>query len=322
MTIKLVLLFMVLFTSFLLFTAVLQLVFMNNRSLQKRMNRYLDLNDKVKLNRKHFNVLVQMQLYKQTVKDKVLTKKKNDKLDQLLARAGLSTKPEEYVLFQWILTALCGGLLFLLTGNIVVGIVGVLLGYMSPRWWVKKKVSDRMNRFNDGLEDMIMTVVGSLRAGFSFTQALKTVVEESESPIKEEMETLLKEMQYGTTMEEALYHLKERMPSEDLELMIQSILIQRQVGGNLAVVLETIVRTIRDRNKIQRQIRTLTAQGRLSGIVIGLLPVVLGFALYLIEPTYIGALFTHPIGLIMVGSAAVSGSIGFVLIRKMTRIEV
>lgn len=310
------------FTCFLLFAVVLQTLFLSDRKLDKRINRYLHLNNKRKLGRKRFNLLVQMQLYKQTIREKVLTKQKNDRLEQMLGRAGLPMRPEEYILFQWIAVAICGGLLFLVSGNPLLLLLGGIAGYVLPRWFVRKKERERIAKFNDGLQDMITTIIGSLRAGFSFPQALKTVVQESENPIRDEMETVLKEMQYGATMEDALYHLKERMPSKDLDLMVQSILIQRQIGGNLAYILETIVQTIRDRNKIQRQIKTLTAQGKMSGMVIGLLPVALAFLLYLIEPSYIGILFRNPIGLIMLSGGVVSGIIGFVLIRKMTTIEV
>lgn len=309
-------------TSFLMFMAVLHLIFDSNKRLNKRLKRYLAMNDSKPLTSKKFNVLVQMQLYKQNVREHMLSKQKNEKLAQLLARAGIPIKPEEYIIFQWITTALCGGLFFILFGKLLFALVGVIVGFMFPRWWIRKKQRDRLNQFNDSLQDMITTVIGSLRAGFSFSQALKTVVDESESPIKEEIDLVLKEMQYGSTMEDALHQLKERMPSEDLDLMIQAILIQRQIGGNLATVLETIVQTIRDRNKIQRQIRTLTAQGRLSGIVIGALPIVLGFVLYLIQPEYIGTLFHHPIGMIFTVCGVISGCIGFVLIRKVTTIEV
>lgn len=310
------------FSSFLIFSAVLQAVLLSDRRLNKRLNRYLQLNDKKKLSRKSFNLMVQLQTYKHTVREKVLTKKKGERLETMLARAGLAMRPEEYVLFQWIAAALAGGLLYLLSGNGVFLLAGGLAGYCAPRWFVKKKEKERINAFNDGLQDMITTIIGSLRAGFSFAQALKTVVQESENPIREEMEQVLKEMQFGSNMEDALHHLKERMPSEDLDLMVQSILIQRQIGGNLATILETIVQTIRDRNKIQRQIKTLTAQGRMSGMVIGLLPIIIAVLLYMIEPEYIGTLFTHPIGMMMLGGGAVSGCIGFVLVRKMTQIEV
>lgn len=311
-----------LFTSFFLFFALLRAVFLNDKRLEKRMKRYLTVDSTLPIPRKKFNFVVQMQLYKKAVRDKVLTKSKNERLELMLRRAGVPIKPEEYVLFQWICTALTGGVFFLLFGNIIFLAIGIVAGYLAPGWWVGRKLKNRIKDFNEALPDMITTTIGSLRAGFSFPQALKTVVDESEGPMKEEMETLLREMQYGSSMEDALHDLKERMPSEDLDLMIQAIVIQRQVGGNLATVLEAIVTTIRDRTRIQRQILTLTAQGRLSGLVIGLLPIVLGFILYLIQPDYIGSLFVHPIGQIMVGGSIISGIVGFVFIRKLTIIEV
>lgn len=276
---KWVLTLLFLCSSFLLFTAIFQLVLAHERKLYK-------------------------------------------KLEPFLAGAGVSIRPEKYVLLQWISSSLCAGLLYLIFGIIYFGLIGFVIGFKIPRWWMQQIKKDRLNRFNDGLQDMITTIIGSLRAGFSFVQALKAVVDESESPIKEEIELVLKEIQYGRTMEAALQQLKERMPSEDLDLMIQAILIQRQIGGNLALILETIVQTIRDRNKIQRQIRTLTAQGRLSGIIIGALPIVLGTLLYLIQPDYIGTLFHHRIGVIFLLGGSISACIGFILIRKLTTIEV
>jgi tight adherence protein B len=316
------LLLMVSFTSFLFFIGLFQLFFLSDKRMEKRMKHYLQLQQKKGLDRKKFNLILQMQLTKQKIRKQVLTKDKNNQLSLLLNRAGVPLKPEEYVLFQWISTALMAGFLYLLSGNVLFLIIGAGLGFMIPKWWLKKKQRVRLTKFNEGLPDMITTIVGSLRAGFSFPQALKTVSEESESPIKDEIQHVLREMQYGNSIEDALNDLVDRMSSEDLELMVQAILIQRQVGGNLATVLDKIVQTIRDRTKIHRQIMTLTAQGRLSGIVIGLLPIILGFFLYLIEPEYIGSLFTHPVGFMMVAGGAVSSLIGFILIRKLTTIEV
>lgn len=318
---KYIIIIFFLFSSFLFYFYLIRKIFFGDRRLEKRMKRYLAHSDQ-KLNRKHFNLILQYQLAKQRIRKNVLTKEKNSKLEILIARSGLPIKPEEYVLFQWISTAFMGCLLVLITGQWLFLPVGSVFGFLFPRWYLKKKQRERISRFNDSLPDMISTVVGSLRAGFSFPQSLKTVVEEAESPIKDEMETVLKEMQYGSSLEDSLNDLKERMPSEDLDLMIQAILIQRQVGGNLATVLDKIVETIRDRTKIQRQIKTLTAQGRLSGIVIGLLPIILSFVLYLIEPQYIGTLFHHPIGLALTVAGLISGIIGFVLIKKITTIEV
>ncbi|MEB3100273.1 type II secretion system F family protein [Ferviditalea candida] len=313
---------MFMMTAFLFFLYILQKLFMSNKRLEKRIERYLAVQDKKGLDRKRFNLLVQLQLYKRTVREQVLTKKKNDKLGRMLERAGVSLKPEEYILFQWIATALGGGLFLLFSGRVPLVILGAVAGYMLPGWWIRQKQKQRLNKFNDGLPDMITTLIGSLRAGFSFAQSLKAVVEDSESPIREEIEQVLKEMQYGTTMEDALQQLKERMPSEDLDLMIQTILIQKQIGGNLATVLQTIVQTIRDRNRIQRQVQTLTAQGKLSGNIIALLPVALGVVIYLIQPEYIDTLFTNQVGWILLAVGAVSGTVGWILIRKLTRIEV
>ncbi|MCI3926849.1 type II secretion system F family protein [Paenibacillus sp. TRM 82003] len=311
-------------TVFLLFLYVFQSAFLSDRRLQRRMKAYLQQAESTKrpLDRRKFDLFVQLQSYKRTVREKVLTKQNNAKLEKALLRAGLPLRPEEFVMFHWIIAALSAGLGVIFLSHWVFGLLGATIGYALPPWWLKKKQRDRLRAFNDELPEMLSTMIGSLRAGFSLAQSLKTVVDEMGEPIRSEMDAVLKEMQYGHSMEEAFHSLKERMPSEDLELMIQAILIQKQVGGNLATILETIVGTIRERNGIQRQLKTLTAQGKLSGIVIGLLPFALGIMIYMMEPNHIGTLFKHPVGIALLAAGFVSGSIGFVLIRKVTTIEV
>lgn len=316
------LLAMVCLTTLLFFYGLFHFIFMRNKRLESRMKRYLEHNDQRKIDKKKLQSFVDIRMARNRLGQKVLSKEKSSKMEAMLKKSGLPIKPEEYMFFQLISTVLTGLLLFLITGNVIFLFIGLPLGYMFPIWFVKKKIRDRVNAFNEGLPDMLTTIIGSLRAGFSFPQSLQTVVEEGESPIREEIELVLKEMQYGSTLETSLQSLHERMPSKDLELMIQAIIIQRSVGGNLATVLDKIVNTIRDRTKIQRQIITLTAQGRLSGIVIGVLPVVLAMILYLIEPDYIGSLLSHPVGLIMLAGGTVSGVIGFIFIKKITTIEV
>lgn len=316
------LLILFLLSAFLFFYSLFHRILMTDKRLDKRRAYYLKENDQKRLNPKSFNLLVQLQVYKQLVRQRVVSKKKNDKLEIMLSRAGLLLKPEEFVMFQWIAMLLGGGVMYVITDRIFFLALGSVMGFVAPRMIVRRKQQQRLSRFNDGLPDLITTVIGSLRAGFSFIQSLKAVTEEAESPIKEEIELVLKEMQYGRTIEDALLQLKDRIPSEDLELMIQAILIQKQVGGNLATVLETIVQTIRDRNKIHRQIHTLTAQGRLSGTIIGLLPAVVAFFLYLVDAEYMSKFLMHPIGMVMIGVGVVSGTIGFILIRKTTTIEV
>ncbi|MGP4105690.1 type II secretion system F family protein [Virgibacillus sp. L01] len=247
--------------------------------------------------------------------------KRRNTLEDRLSVAGLPIKPEEFVAFRWLLAVIIGGILQM-NGGILLGIIGVVFGYFVPEIWLKRKQRKRIKAFNEGLPGMITSIIGSLRAGFSFVQSLQMVSQESYSPIREEVEHIIKSMQYGTSLEDALLEWQKRMPSDDLGLLVDAILIQRQVGGNLAYLLDKIVETTRERTKIENQIKTLTAQGRLSGIVISLLPVALGFIIYLMNPEYITTLFVNPIGQLMLGAALVGGIVGFFLIRKITTIEV
>ncbi|WP_053218285.1 type II secretion system F family protein [Virgibacillus senegalensis] len=250
------------------------------------------------------------------------TSKKKDRIEQSLNAAGVPIKPEEYMVFRIIAMLIGGGLLYLLSNQFVLLLVGSVTGYLLPRLWLQQKQSKRMKKFNDGLPGMITSINGSIRAGFSLLQSLQMVAEEAHSPIKEEVQYVLRAMQYGTSLDEALQNWKVRMPSKDLDMLVEAILIQRQVGGNLAYLLDRILETTRERSRIENQIKTLTAQGRLSGLIISLLPVGLGIMIYLMNPSYISTLFYETIGQIMLGIALVGGIIGFVLIRKITKIEV
>lgn len=320
---KVVLLLLILFSSFLIFYGLFQLFFARNQRIEKRMERYLSSSSvEVEISANEIDLFAKYTAARKNLTKKLLTKKKNNKLETMLARSGVPLKPDEFITFQWIAAGLSGLLLVLFFSHWLLFFPGLLIGYLIPGFILKKKEKERIDKFNEGLSDMITTIIGSLRAGFSFPQALKSVADESDSPIKEEIESVIKSMQYGSSIEDALNELKERMPSEDLDLMIQAILIQRQVGGNLATVLEKIVETIRDRTRIQRQIKTLTAQGRMSGVVIALLPFFLGVALYFIQPDFMMPMFTHPIGIGMLVIGAVSCMIGFLFIKKITNIEV
>lgn len=319
-----VLLFFFMFC-FLLIAGIMFLFILLDRKVEKRINYYFEISKSIRDRRARKE---QLKMYGSSLKrmnealKDTLSGIDQEKNEQMLKSAGVSYSPEEYMMLRWFLTAIAGGGFYFLTNNLIFIIPGGIIGYISPRLWLKRKIKLRIQKFNEGLPDMITTIVGSLRSGYSFSQALKTVAEECESPIKEEVTLMLKEMNYGISMEEALYNLSSRMPSNDLEMLIQSVLIQRQVGGNLANVLDIIVKTIRDRNKIQRQVHTLTSQGRLSGKVIGLLPVALGGMIYLINPEYINALFSNIVGIGIISAGVISGVIGFVLIHKLTKIEV
>jgi tight adherence protein B len=310
---------------FLLTLGVVYYFVFREQRVQRRINYYLDINKKYKSLKKKKEKSKgesnKVKSFGEFIRGK-LSDTKQEKIDQLLKSAGVELNSEQYVLLRWFWASIIAGILYLISGNMILAIPCGIVGYISPKIWLNKKIAKRIQMFNESLPDMISTIIGSLRAGYSFPQALKTVSEECESPVREEIILLLKEMSYGVTVEEALNNLNKRMPSNDLEIMIQAILIQRLVGGNLSTVLETIVKTIRERNALERQVQTLTSQGRLSGRVIGVMPVVIGFVIYLINPEYMVAFFTNTIGRILIAVGVIFGVIGFILINKLTKIEV
>lgn len=247
---------------------------------------------------------------------------KKDRTEERLQSAGLPIKAEEFQAFRIFSVLIAGGLFYIFSHRVFLLEIGLVIGWALPSLWLKQKQAKRIKQFNDSLPGMISSVSGSLRAGFSFPQALKMAEEESLSPMKDELQVVLKAMQYGTSVEEALVDWKNRMPAEELALLVEAILIQRQVGGNLAFLLDKISDTIRERKKLENEVKTLTAQGRLSGIIISLLPVILGVLIFVMNPDYISTLFTHTIGQVMLVMALIGEVIGYFLIRKITRIEV
>jgi tight adherence protein B len=320
-----------LFVMFLFFYFTLQLFVAKKESMEKRLEFYLmkDVQSvkgiqetDMKLKKETFQFFESMKMYNTRLKKKINRRKGSTKVEKFLESAGSSWTPGEYLAFRWMFGGIFGGILYLLTNQYFFILIGFISGFLYPKILLNSKRKKRIKKFNDGLQDMITTIISSMRAGYSFNQALMAVSEESSSPLKEEIEAVLKEMQYGISLEDSLHRLYERMPSKDLDIMIQAILIQRQVGGNLATVLNMIVETIRERQKIQGQIRSLTAQGRMSGAVIGALPFALGGLIYLIQPSYMSTLFTDTIGLILISVSIGSALLGFFLIQKLVKIEV
>ncbi|MFC4737253.1 type II secretion system F family protein [Bacillus daqingensis] len=243
-------------------------------------------------------------------------------LEQRLSVAGLPIKPEEFVVFKLFAVIIVSALLYIAEAPLLLLIAGAGGVYAMAEIWLNMRRKKRIRQFNEGFPDMVASIIGSLKAGFSLPQSLQMVAEESYPPIQEEVELVIKAMQYGKNIEEAMIDWKERMPSDDLDLFVEAVLIQRQVGGNLAYLLERIVETTRERARMEGQIRTLTAQGKLSGLVVGLLPVGLAFVISAINPVYMETLLTNEIGRILLAGAAVSSLIGFLSVRKITAIEV
>ena len=244
-------------------------------------------------------------------------------LEMRMLRAGLPLRSGEFIVLCFASATLLA-MLFLLFGGgqLVAGVTGAVAGFFFPFILVNMKIARRMKAFNGQLGDALILIANSLRTGYSFMQASDMVAQEMRPPISSEFSRAVKEMNLGVTIEDALANLGKRINSEDLDLVLTAVLIQRQVGGNLSEVLDNIARTIRERVRIRGEIRTLTAQGRISGIIVSLLPVVLGLVIYLLNPEYVKLLFVHPVGKIMLGVAGLGQVIGIIVIRRIVDIEV
>ncbi|MDH7576904.1 MAG: type II secretion system F family protein [Bacillota bacterium] len=245
-----------------------------------------------------------------------------EKVEAKLARADLPLRGEEFLFLNFLLAAGAPLLFWLFTNNLSLAIPVGLVFLLAPWFYLESVQQRRLHAFNNQLSDALVVMTNSLRAGYSFLQAMEMVAREMPPPLADEFSRTLREMQLGTATEAALSNLARRVGSEDLDLIIVALLIQRQIGGNLAEILDNIAETIRERVRIKGEIKTLTAQGRLSGLIIGLLPVVLLVILFLINPVYIGLLFTEPLGLILLGGAALGEIMGVFLLRRIVDIRV
>ncbi|MBN1642886.1 MAG: type II secretion system F family protein [Anaerolineae bacterium] len=238
-----------------------------------------------------------------------------------LAQASLRLTVAEYLIWNVISVVLMGGLAFLIFRNFLM-VFGLLFGIFLPRIVLRVLKARRLRAFNDQLGDTINLLVNSIRAGFSMPQAMETVAANMPPPVSEEFRRVTLEIGLGVTLEEALQHMLRRVDSADLDLLITAINVSSEVGGNLATILETISHTIRERVRIQGEIKTLTAQGLITGYVLSGLPFVLTGVLYLLNREYMGRMFTTTCGWIMSGVSVVIILLGFVIIQRIVKIEV
>ena len=242
-------------------------------------------------------------------------------IQQQLLQAGIPLRAEEYISFCLALILILPIGIYLLSHNFWLAIVAVVIGSLLPGWYVNHQKTLRLNTLNQQLGDALVTMANALRAGFGFQQAMDSVRKELPPPISSEFAWTLREMNLGFSTEESLENLSKRVPSEDLDMVVTGIIIQRQVGGDLAQILDNISSTIRERTRIKREVRVLTAQGRMSGILIGLLPVFLIAALLVINPSYFEILIKDPRGIAMLAIAAGMEITGFLVIRRLTQID-
>lgn len=240
-----------------------------------------------------------------------------------LERAGSELKPAEWVLVQGacLVGALALGLL-LGAGNPLVVLTSLLLGVLVPWLWLGHRGGKRLQAFNAALPETLQLISGSLSAGLSLAQSLDTVVREGNEPIAGELRRVLVETRLGVPLEDALEGVTERFESKDFGWVVMAIRIQRQVGGNLAELLDTVATTMREREHLRRQVSTLSAEGRLSAWVLGGLPPVFLLYLALTNADYVRPLWTTGMGVVMLVGAAVWLTIGAFAMSRMVKVEV
>lgn len=246
----------------------------------------------------------------------------NDKTRWELVRADIPLTGYEFNVVRGGFAVAFSLLGYSLSRNILWVVPVALVVWMIPMIFVKRKKAKRYQMFASQLGDAMGILSNSLRAGFSFMQAVSSVARETAEPMSKEFGRLTKEMSMGLTTEKAFENLLNRVQQDDLELLVTAILIQKEVGGNLAEILDTIGKTIRERIRIKGELKTLTAQGKLSGMVIGGIPLFLGLALYFMNREYLMLLFTNPIGQFLFGMAVFNEIIGMIMIKKIVSIEV
>ena len=242
-------------------------------------------------------------------------------LDRLEA-AGLNMRVAEFVLISLGSAFIPPLLVLVLTRNLLVTVVVVLLGTVGPFLYLSVMASRRQAKFEEQLPSTLQLLSGALQAGHSLQQAVDTVVHEAGDPIAGEFQRVLTEARLGRPLEEAFEAMAKRTNSIDFKWTVMAIRLQRQVGGNLAEVLSTVSQTIRDRYALKRQVKALSAEGRLSSVILSVLPILMFLALLIFNPVFLRPLFSTGIGLMMMAGAAVLMLFGVFWLKKITEIKV
>lgn len=241
---------------------------------------------------------------------------------KMLEEAGSKLSPEEFFVLK-VLSGIGVAIISMLLGfNWIMGIALAIIGFGIPHFHMVVKRKKRLHLLSYQLIETLGMMANSLRAGFSFMQAMQLVGKELPDPLGPEFERTVREVGLGVPVEEVFESLIQRLPNKELEVVIRAILAQRKSGGNLAELLETMEETIRGRIRILEELKTLTAQGRMSSWVITLLPVALGLYFFTMSPDYFSPMVEHPLGWVMLGMGFISITIGWFVIQKIVKIEV
>lgn len=243
-------------------------------------------------------------------------------LDLMMVRAGLPLLGSEFLAISAGGALLVFVIFALATRNPVTGLLALLLFLAADFVFVQRRITKRLDNFQRQLADCLSLVANSLRAGFSFLQTMEIISREMEPPMSTEFERVMRDTTLGKSLDEALHDMDERVDSADFSLVVTAVLIQQQVGGNLATILDTIRSTITERIRIRREVNTLTVQGKMSGIVLACIPVALALFFYITSPEYLTPLLTTDIGKVAIIGTVFLVIVGFIIIRKIVDIKV
>jgi tight adherence protein B len=241
-------------------------------------------------------------------------------LHHLLVQSGLDWSVEKFagrVAMFAVGFAVVGALLF---DSTLVMVVTTLIGGTLPWFHVRRKKTKRMHRLESQLPDSIDSLARAVRAGHPLSESLRMVSEEAPEPLARELQVTVEEQRFGLPFHDAMMSLGDRVAIMDVRILVTAILVQKEVGGNLTDILEQIAETMRARFNLRRQVRIYTAQGRMSGYTLAVLPVLVGLLIMLINPGYLSTLFTHPIGHLMLAGGITMQFIGLLWIRKIVDI--
>ena len=243
-----------------------------------------------------------------------------ERVERALETADVPIRASELI-FYVLAAGVFAFLLFAILIGPLVAIVAAAVVGAAPAAYISNRQRSRGRAFERQLPDTLTLLASSLRAGFSFMQGLESVAQEIGPPMRRELQRVFTEVRLGRSIEDALGDAAERMRSRDLAWTVMAIKIQREVGGNLATLLDTVADTMIKRERLRRDVQALTAEGRLSAIVLGIVPPVAAVALYFISPGYLQSLFDEAIGWIAVITSAVLAVIGWFWLRRLVRIE-
>jgi tight adherence protein B len=238
-----------------------------------------------------------------------------------IAASGIKLTPSEFVCAWLAATFIPMLLVAVINGQILSVCAAGIIGLAMPVFLLKRATKKRKELFTKQLGEALVIMGNSLKGGFSFQQAMDSLASEMAPPLCDEFAKAMREINYGLPLEEALQHMANRVKNQDLELFVSAVFISAQVGSNLTEILDTISGTIKDRIRIKQEVKVLTSSGRISGIIIGLLPVFLILLLMLINPGYFGSFLDSGIGKILLGVAVLMEVTGFSVIMKICDIQ-